>query len=64
MTPALYRCAKSDNCPHDAKASCRYALPHEHGTHVGPVRLWCAVPAGKSEKIQCVAIKEGKHADL
>ena len=33
--------------------------PHENHTH-GPVRLWCAVPQGKTEMIDCVEVKKGE----
>lgn len=58
MTPTLHACARhlDGTCPHKDEG-CPYRKPHEHGTHTGQVILWCAVPAGKSEKIDCVAVK-------
>ena len=61
--PTLYHCARhaDGTCPHKTDG-CHYRIPHEHGAHTGPVRLWCSVPQGKTEMIDCVPVKEGAHA--
>ena len=62
MTPTLYHCARhaDGTCPHKTDG-CPYRKPHEHGAHTGPVRLWCAVPNGKTEMIRCVAVRKGEN---